>query len=816
MKKIIISILAVIFFIPAFSQPQMKPNTGLIVGKVLDNANNPVQYVNVFLYKTDDTTVVNAIASDAEGKFLLSNVPYGTYDLKFKFLGFKDKMIKNVEVSKANRFVRIGSVSLNNDDVEVAQVVVQGQTNTVQYKIDKKVINVSKDLMSQGGDATDALRNVPSVNVDVNGDVTIRGSSNFIVMINGKPSILDPNEALKQIPVSNIDHIELITNPSAKYDPDGDAGIINIITKNLGDLGLSGKIEVGADDYLGYNADILLNYKTKKFNFYTEFDTHSRIHPMKISQYREFYAGADTNFMDVTGQSGWEHGDLNGKLGFNYNINKNNSFTIEANIGKRKFGNKGFSAQHLWYSDTTLNQYFYTTSESDVQGLNADGSVDYTHLFNDKGHKIKTFFQYSYFSPIKTDLNVEDTTGSDFTPTNSRINEYRIVEDHRRNRYRFELDYELPLNEKNKIEAGYVFRYIEMGGSYQQDNYDVQNSNWITDSSTFNNMMLYRGINAGYITFSSSSFKWFDYELGLRIEHTNRLITEEVTNSRYPLNRWDFFPTVHLSKKLPLDQQVQLSYSRRINRPHGWNLNPFPRYFDKYTVMVGNPNLAPEYTNSFELNYMKSFGKNNISIETYYKTTDGKIDRIQSIENNIMYMTAANLNKDYSLGTEISANLLLFKMLMANVSGNIFNYRIKGTLDGVPVDKQTMTWNSRIMLMTMLPTGTGIQIGGFYNAPSVTLQGTRQGMFVSFAGIRQSFFKRKVSLTIQARDLFGTMRFAFVNKTDDLYTINDFSAIRPFVGFTLTYRIRNYKEDRRNKPNSSDQNSVDFMGEGAY
>jgi len=815
MKKLTILILAVIFFIPVFSQPALKPNTGLIVGKISDNAKQPIEYANVFLYKTDDTTVVNAVASDAEGKFMLSDVPYGNYDLEFKVLGFKNKIIKNIEVSKANRFVRIGNVNLDMDDVNIGEVVVQGQANTVQYKIDKKVINVSRDLMSQGGDATDALRNVPSVNVDVNGDVTIRGSSNFIVMINGKPTILDPNEALKQIPVSNIDHIELITNPSAKYDPDGDAGIINIITKNLGDLGLSGKFEVGADLYLGYKGTVLLNYKTKKVNFFTEFDIHQRIHPMQMTQYREAYYDNDTSFMQMNGQTAWGHQGINGKIGFRYDINPKNSLTLEGNLGRRQFASTGYSNQHLWEYSPNIDEYFYNETKSVTQGITYDASIDFTHLFNDKGHKIRSFLQYSYFTPNGENVNINDTTDNTYEPTNENIYEYRIIENKQRSKYRFEVDYELPINEKNKIEAGYVYRYFVVGGTYQQDNYNFATDNWIMDSSTYNNMMMYRGIHAGYITFSSSSFKLFDYELGLRVENTNRLITEEVTETNYPLNRWDFFPTVHLSKKLPADQQLQLSYSRRINRPRGWDLNPFPRYFNQYTVRIGNPELAPEYANSYELNYIKSFGKNNISIETYYRVTEGKIDRIQQMVDNVMYFTSANLNKDYSLGTEISTNFVLFKMLMANISGNLYHYRITGTLDGTPVDNKTLTWNARVMLMTMLPTGTGVQIGGFYNAPSVSSQGTRESMFVTFAGIRQSFFKKKLSLSIQARDLLGTMRFKFVNQTPDLYTTNEFAAVNPFIGFTLTYRLRNYKEDRRGG-NTGETNSVDYMGEGEY
>jgi len=218
MKNKITTFFMLIISLSAFSQYQPKPNTGIIIGKMVDNSENPLQYVNVFLHKQADSSVIQAVATDQEGKFIFTDVQYDKYFIEFKFLGFKNKTLNNVEVNKNNRFVKIGKVTLDNDDANIDEIVVQGQSSTVQYKIDKKIINVSQDISSAGGDATDALRNVPSVDVDVNGDVSLRGSSNFTVMINGKPTILDPNDALKQIPASNIEKIEIITNPSAKYD----------------------------------------------------------------------------------------------------------------------------------------------------------------------------------------------------------------------------------------------------------------------------------------------------------------------------------------------------------------------------------------------------------------------------------------------------------------------------------------------------------------------------------------------------------------------------------------------------------------------
>lgn len=803
-------------FLASFSQPQMSPNTGMIVGKVIDNADNSLEYVNVVLHKASDSSMIDAVATDIEGKFMFQNVTYDNYYLEFKFLGFANKRISNIEVAASpqdKRFVKIGQVKLDQDAQDIGDVVVTGQVTSVSYQIDKKVINVGQDISSAGGDATDALRNVPSVEVDVNGDVTLRGSSNFTVMINGKPSILDPNEALKQIPASNIDKIEIITNPSAKYDPDGDAGIINILTKNKSDDGFSGKVELGSDIFLGYSADVLLNYKKNKFNIFTEVDINDKPHYMEMNQYRKTMYDTIDFIIENEGEHSRGRAGKSAKLGFNYFLNDYNTITFNLGAGQRQYKHGSTAFQHTYWSDYSSDYYFINTADFLVNGIMYDADLNFEHKFNDNGHKIKAFGQYSYWEPSRTNLSTTDTVDINQNPLSDYIYQERTVENIYRDRVRFQLDYELPLNDKNKFEAGYVFRYFNSGGDYNLEYYDNSVNDWYGIDSVYNNMTMYRQIHAAYLTFSGST-KLFNYKLGIRGEYTDRLVEEEVTQSSYPIKRFDYFPTVHLSKELPFDQQIQLSYSKRINRPRGYNLNPFPVAMDRYSYRIGNPSLEPEYTNSFELNYMKSFGKSYVSVETYFKQTNGKIDRIMQADGQYVFFTAQNLNKDYSYGGEVMANLVVLKMLMINLSTNLYQYHLEGTLDGEEVNKETFTWNSRASLMTMLPTGTGIQFGGYYNAPTVTIDGARDAMFVTFAGVRQNFFKKKIQLAVHAHDLFSTMKFSFTTETDILYSSVNFQSKLPNIGFTLTYRINNYQSDRRN--GSSGDNDVDFGGEGMY
>lgn len=814
MKKISFLVLIILAGISAFAQPQMKPNTGLIVGKVTDSEQKPLEYVNIMVHNQSDSSVIDAVSTDVEGKFMFNALKYGTYFLEFKFLGFENKRINNISVDKDNRFVKIGKVTLDMGSQELDKVVVTSQVSSVKYEIDKKVINVSKDIQSAGGSAVDALQNVPSIEVDINGDVSLRGSTNFTVMINGKPSILDANDALQQIQASNIDRIEIITNPSAKYDPDGDAGIINIITKNKKDDGFSGKIEIGGDNNMGYKADILINYKKNKLNTFVEFDTHNRTRPMGINQHREIISDSSIFYMDAKGQNTWGHGNVNGKFGLRYDFNDFNNISINLEGGKRFFKMKSLSEQHLWWSDNPMEYYFMNTSDFSVAGTTFSGDVNFEHKFNDKGHLVKAYFQLGNWEHLRQNLATTDTTNSNWETISEDSFQERTIQNMHRTMARFQIDYELPINNKTKLEAGYLFRYRDAGGDYNIEDFNTSNGTWETNPAMYNNLIMFRQIHAGYVTFSSSLGKIFDYKLGLRTEYTDRKIVEEVTSTNYTINRPDFFPTVHLSKALPFDQQIQMSYSKRINRPQGWNLNPFGIQIDRYTIRKGNPALEPEYTNSFELNYIKNFGKSYISVESYYKQTDGKIDRIQEVSGDQIIFTAANMNKDFSLGGEIMTNLVIMKMLMLNLSSNIYQYGIDGSLDGVPVNEQTFTWNSRGTIMTMLPTGTSIQFGAFYKAPSLSLQGKTNAMFMTFGGVRQSFFKRKMNVSLSVQDIFNTMNYSFTTETASLISTSEYYSLHPTISLTLTYNFRNYKSER--KDGNSGSMDSDFSGEGQY
>ncbi len=795
-----------------FSQPDMKPNTGIIVGKVLDSRQNPLEYVTVYLYK--DSTLIDGTMTDAEGKFFFKNIPYGTYSLETKFIGFRKKRINNIQVSENQRFVRVGKIIISQNEKELQEVVVEGQKTNIKYEIDKKIVNVSQELQASGGSAVDVLQNVPSVQVDIEGNVTLRGSSNFTVLINGKPSILEGNDALQQIPASSIEKIEIITNPSAKYDPDGVAGIINIITKKNADNGLSGKIELAADTKKGYNTDVLLVWKKNKIEVFGEIQYRKRLHLIDYYQDRLIYSGGDTlvNKLISSGLVSFQRGGLIGKTGVNLYFNDKNSLGFTVEYGTRAFGSQTQTqTEQKIYYPAEISYKYSQNSVSELSGYTGKASVDFEHKFNSEGHKITGFVDISFWKPFKINELTLDTTEINGQTVQSNIYREKTEENRFNRKFRFQTDYELPLSDRRKFEAGFVVRLMQMNYDFNYFVFNPFTNEWQQQPQYSAYLGMQRNIYGGYITYSDE-FGPFGMKLGLRSEFTDRNI-QDLEGTDYPYKKLDFFPTAHFSLLLPADQKLQLSYSRRINRPRGWFLNPSLRYYDRFTLQQGNPALKPEYANNIELNYMKSFGKRNyFSVENYFRQTVNKIDRIQKFENQQVIFTWENINTDIAAGTELMLNIAAFKILMMNFSVNGFYNRITGVYENMPVDKSTFSWSGRYNLMTFLPFGFGLQFGGFYRAKSLSLQGVREPMFMSFAGLKKSFFKRKLSVSVSARDVFNTAKFKIITDIPGLSSTTEMDFI-PVVSFSLKYRINNYKQDRKKQ---FSQEETDFMGEGEY
>ena len=796
---------------------ELEANKGLILGQVIDENQKPVPYSSITLRRMSDSTIVSGILTDTTGRFQLINVPYGTYFLEAKFVGFKKKIIRGIKVDAKNRIVKVGRITLKTDVQNIEEVVVEATARDVEYRVDKKVIHVKQNLASVGGTAVDILENIPSVEVDIQGNVTLRGSSNFTVFINGKPSVLEGSEALQQIPASEIDRIEVITNPSAKYDPDGVAGIINIITKQSRQKGYNGLVTLSYDNYNALGANAILNIRRPKVNYFVSFDLSQRKRPSYINSQRKIIGDTTMSEYNQSGFTVFGFGGWRAKSGLSYYLNDRNTLSISGQIGNRGFSMLSNTqiSEFLYVNDALLtSNYYVQNGYSTRKGLLYEGSIDYEHKFNDNGHKIRAYIDIRNYIPDKVNGTELDTTDQDWQVLSQEVYYQESREQSSGMRLRAQVDYELPLPNGRKLEAGYVGRVYHQKSSFSLfDKYGTQD--WVELTEFTNDFDMIRSIQGAYLTYTGKLGNLFDYQLGLRSEYTYRQVNQLTTNETFKINRIDFFPSAHISHRFGQSLQMQLSYSRRVQRPRGWYLNPFPTYVDQYTTQQGNPELLPAFSDSYEFNVVKYFKRSYLSVETFWRQTKNKFERIQLVgDNNSIINTWTNAGKDIAGGAEFSANLSLMKMLMINASSSIYYYRVIGEIDNQQVDNSTLTWNSRLMAMLMLPTNTRLQAVGSYRAPTVTLQGTREAFIMTSFSVRQDFFKRKASLTLSVRDPFKLMRFSTEINTPTFYSLNEYIMQSPNISATLEIRLNDYKKQRGQ--NQGDDAISDFEGEGLY
>ena len=787
-----ICVLVLIFAGISYSQErQQSLPTGTIVGRVVNaELGTPLEYANAILYEGVGKTQITGAMTDSNGVFRLFQVKPGDYTLEISFMGYYPKEIKNIVVGGDQELIRAGTIQLERAVLMMDGVDVTSEKPAVEYKIDKKVINVSKDFTAISGTAVDVLQNAPSVTVDVEGNVSLRGSTNFTLLIDGRPAVLEPDDALQQIPASNIDQIEIITNPSAKYDPSGIAGIINIIMKKQRAQGTNGiaNLNIGLDDK--YGGDFLVNHRTEKFNFFAGANYNDQTFPGTVVVENQTVRGDTSAFISSSGDSRWQRKFYGLRGGVDWYLTANDIWSLGLRYGGRDMEMSSERDFAEWATPGDTNFYISATSTKrggDFYSL----SMDYGHNFGEKEHKL------SGHAMLSRRTGDEESSTELLDIYGAITSGQRVIEAGPSTRIQFNLDYALPIWEVNKFETGYqtslrqstdtneVYEYNPVTGEYE---YRPEFSNVVEYKDNIHSLYaLYKG-------------EWgnFGYQGGLRGEYQYRLIELLGENEDFTLDQWDFFPSGHVSYKFPGEHEMMASYTRRIERPRGWELEPFATWMDAYNVRTGNPTLKPEYIDSYELGYQKQFGRNLLSLEGYYKVTHNKIERVRSVYDvNVILHSVENVGTDHSYGAEAMVEWDLFKWLNVNLTGDIYQYRVEGILYDEEFSRESFNWNTRLNTTFKFGTSTRVQINGIYYGPSVSSQGRREGFYTTNAAIRQDLWNKKLALTLQLRDILGTAKHEFTSEGTDFYSYTEFSRKSPVVIFALTFNFNRYRPERQ-------------------
>ncbi len=770
---------------------------GSISGKVVDAAGSyELAYVSVAVFRLGDNQLSGGVITNEDGVFVLKDIPIGEYYLQISCIGYQKKNIHDIKISSSQKNLDLGIIYLEQSSTQVAEVEVRVDKAPISYQLDKKVIEVSKHYTSISGSAVNILENVPSVTVDLEGNVALRGSNSFTVLINGVPSVLEPSEALQQIPSTTIESIEIITNPSVKYNPEGTSGIINVITKTKKGLGLNGLVNLkGGTNNAG--GDVQLNLQSKKLSYLLAADYNYG--DFEGEKYGE-RSVQNLPSIDHTGTIRYRFKRYNWRSGFEFRPDSVNQFGLELSYGSRSHKRNS----DLIYREYRDEVYSYLSKEErnrDAYGFS--GNASYSHVFGERGHKIISTLSYHNIHDDEENYNhLIDKEGL-------LINSNLQKEKEPAHKWQGKIDYTKPVGSDGNVQLGYELRLFKSKdeSEYWEEN-EALGINW-DDPLSENRIKYAYDVHAVYAIVGSYLGN-LGYQVGLRSEYSKRELIDRSSTETKTLNvdlpRTDFFPSVHFSYELPNNQEVMTSYSRRVERGSSYYFEPFYTRIDAYNVRIGNQNLEPEFIDSYELNYHKKMEKTHLSLEAYYRHTHDKVEWVRRVyKEDEIQRSPENVGEDYALGLEASYSLGLINWWRIDLSGNIYHYKVVGNWDEIDYNQENFTWNYRLNQTLKIKKQTQLQANWRYYSKRITTQGYYKPVYTIDIALKKEFFRNKLTAYAELRDVFSTNNRENINEGlgfKDAYFQKFYT---PILTFTLTYRFNQF-QSKRNR-------SLDFGGE---
>lgn len=762
-----------------------------ITGQIIDaESNKPIDFADIFLYAKGEPNPVFHVSPDAQGHFVVNELKDGEYTLIVKLIGYDLFSHPEIKLSAATPAVNLGVIELKPLEVGLAEVEIVANRKQIVYKLDKKVIQASSNILSSGGTAVDILQNTPSIRVDAEGEVTFRGSSGFAVYIDGKPSIFSGSQALEQIPAGQIENIEIITNPSARHDAEGDVGMINIITKKHIQEGLSGMVNLTGSTVLSRGLDFLLTEQKKSSRWYLGGAWNDHLRKSDFYQDKTTIVNGLTTNSRSDGPRESNNFNYSLKTGWLYtSLQTTFNLDLEGGYGGRTRDGDLDYAEVRSDADGVIEEGNYNSrDEYNIHETYYQGTAGFTHQFNDKEHKLSGSFYLKYggdaLEYFQSDL---------FDLQNVRKQGHRAWEDEHRWTVRGNLDYIRPYSESGRIEAGYqYYSYLE-DGDYSMQFWDPEKKEFYWREDIYNTFYFQRGINSVYTIWANSCGN-FDFQAGIRGEHSHTVLRSSKDWANRLKNSFDFFPSVHLGYMLANDHHLMASYSRRITRPQLFYMEPYITYRDYYSAEIGNPDIKPEYIDSYEFNYKKNIDEHTLSATLFHRSRKDKIERLRiPYEAGVTLDSMANVGHDYSTGMELNGQLEMNSQWHVNINGSLYHYKVVNKFK--TTDSNKTSTNYEVALNNSFDAGknTSIQFDGNFVGPSVTTQGRTDAFWYLSLAARQQLLKRKLTATLACRDLLNSARYVSDITTSDLISVTRIRPKYPLITLTLSYTFNNYK-----------------------
>ena len=812
--KLVFTIAA--FFAIGFVTSQLRAQeTGVISGSVIDKSTGmPVEGADITINRVKDSSFVKGIQTDAAGKFTLSSVPFGRYYLKANLVGYNLSIVSGVTINPNNLSVALEPIKLSSGNTTTDEIVVESDKSQIEFRPDKKVFNVGKNITNQGSSVIDLLKEIPSVTVDQDNNISLRGSEGVKIMIDGRPSGLEGSnrgDMLAQISATQVESIELITNPSAKYEAEGSSGIINIVMKkneNRG-LGYNGTLGLNIGTRDKYSGQFSFSLKNNKYNFYGNYGYNSNRMIFNGSNERYNYLNSDSYFTDETSNARGHMRGHNAKFGIDLFLNQSNTLGFTFNMRSTKRSRFDLTDDFVYSSsDILTSQYFNTTTHED-DGFNFDLGASYTLKFK-KPQQV--FTADLSFSRDKDDevTNTFDTYITPLVPEPENRNEYNKETD---DAYIADLNYVHPFSKDAKLETGYRGSYKKRDNDYRLDNFDYVNGEYVTNLNSSNRFIYKEQINAVYGIYTNQLGD-FGFSIGTRVEQT--IVKGELMNNGQTFERSyiDFFPSASISQKLSKSSEVQLSYARRVNRPRSRQLNPFVTISmmgGTNSLSQGNPDLNPEFTDALELSYIHYLPFATITPTFFYRQTKDQISRSRTLIDSITTLsTFVNYNKSKFYGGELIVNATPLKMWSLNGTFSYYKTEIDASNLGSGLSNSGYSWTARAMSTLVLPADMSLLVSYFYSGKHYNAQGTFEPFSMLDAALKKDFFNKRLSLTLRVSDILDAVKFKANISGEGYYETFERKRDARTVFLNLSYKFgqkEKNKFDKGKKRNNDDNNN---------
>lgn len=795
---------------------QGQPAMNIIKGKVVDQlSQGALEFATISIFTKKDSLLLTGGITEADGAFSFNVNQGGPMYAEVEFIGYESLVIENIIPKKGKSFIDLGEIVMSVGGVNLDEVVVRAEKSDMQFSLDKRIFNVGKDLASRGGNASDVLDNIPSVTVGVEGEVSLRGSENVRILINGRPSGLiglNGTDGLRTINASMIERVEVITNPSSKFEAEGMAGIINIILKKDRAKGFNGSFEVTGGSPIQYGAGANLNYRQDKFNFFLNYSYRNRTGDSQGNRYQEFYLEDATKVSlqnQLRERSGEDHSF---RFGSDYLLSDNEVLTAAFLYRYGTDNNNNFVEYRdadfpvgpvsIRPNETFFNQYLIRTDTEVEEEPTLEYSLRYDKKFKADGHKLTGDISFQSndeeeFSFFKESLYENDLL------VNDDILQQRSANNEGQKQWRLQLDYSKPFDNGFKTEMGALGTFREITNNYLVESFlttveSPEDRIWITEDGLSNDFIYGEDVLGAYANVGKD-FEKISFQIGGRAEYSNIKTELLQTNELNDRNYVNFFPSGFVSYKMEGENSFQASYSRRIRRPRFWDLNPFFTFTDRRNFWSGNPDLNPEFTDSYEIGHLKYWESGNIGSSIYYRRTSDNIQRVQTqdVENQTTIRRPENVGTGENMGLEFLFAYTGINWLRLDGSVNGFRFITKGTSDaGQDFNVDNYAWTSRLNSRISFWKNADLQLRLSYRAPRETLQGNTK----SITSLNVAFskdFTPDMTFTLSVQDVFNNRKRRGEFIADDFYEESEFQWRVRTLTATVNYRINKKKERPR-------------------